>query len=99
MQNPKEANATLGGGKVEVGFKKSYREFVTLPSAQREFRKLFLPACRPRAVAGAISLHDRQGPDRMGRRGLVDPARCTEGAGHGGLPAQQRFHHPRLSEG
>ncbi len=42
MQDPKAANAQLGGGKVEEGFKKSYREFVFLPSARREFRKLFL---------------------------------------------------------
>jgi len=42
MQNPKEANAALGGGQVEASFKESYREFVSLPSAKREFRKLFL---------------------------------------------------------
>jgi len=40
--DPKAANAELGGGKVEAGFRKSYREFVSLPSAQRGFRKFFL---------------------------------------------------------
>jgi len=42
MQDPKEANAVLGGGQVEASFQESYREFVSLPSAQAEFRKLFL---------------------------------------------------------
>ena len=42
MQDPKAANTALGGGKAEEGFKASYREFISLPSAQREFRKLFL---------------------------------------------------------
>jgi len=42
MQDPKKANAELGGGKVEEKFKQAYREFVSLPSAQKEFRELFL---------------------------------------------------------
>jgi len=42
MQNPKQANVALGGGKVEAMFEESYREFVSLPSAQRAFRELFL---------------------------------------------------------
>ena len=42
MQDPKEANAALGGGKVEELFRNSYREFVSLPSAKAEFRNLFL---------------------------------------------------------
>jgi protein-tyrosine phosphatase len=42
MVNPEEANAALGGGQAEEGFKESYREFVSLPSAEEEFRKLFL---------------------------------------------------------
>ncbi len=42
MQDPQAANAELGGGKIEEGFRQSYREFVSLPSAQREFRNLFL---------------------------------------------------------
>jgi protein-tyrosine phosphatase len=42
MQDPKEANAALGGGKVEEAFRQSYREFVSLPSAKAEFGKLFL---------------------------------------------------------
>ena len=42
MQNPTEANKVFGGGKADEGFKASYRQFVSLPSAQHEFRKLFL---------------------------------------------------------
>jgi len=42
MENPEEANAALGGGQAEEGFKASYREFVSLPSAKVEFRELFL---------------------------------------------------------
>jgi protein-tyrosine phosphatase len=42
IQDPSAANAVLGAGKAEAGFRESYREFVSLPSAKREFRKLFL---------------------------------------------------------
>jgi len=42
MTDPKAANEELGGGKVEEGFQQSYREFVSLPSAKAEFRKLFV---------------------------------------------------------
>jgi protein-tyrosine phosphatase len=42
IQDPSAANAALGAGKAEAGFRESYREFVSLPSAKREFRKLFL---------------------------------------------------------
>lgn len=42
MQDPKTANEVFGGGKADEGFIVSYRQFVSLPSAQHEFRKLFL---------------------------------------------------------
>jgi len=42
IQDPKKANAELGGGKVEASFQASYREFVSLASAKNEFRNLFL---------------------------------------------------------
>ena len=41
MTDPREANEVLGGGKAEEGFRASYREFVSLPSAKKEFSKLF----------------------------------------------------------
>jgi len=42
MQDPKAANEAFGGGKADEGFIDTYRQFVSLPSAQHEFRKLFL---------------------------------------------------------
>jgi protein-tyrosine phosphatase len=42
MQDPKAANEAFGGGKADEGFMASYRQFVSLPSARHEFRKLFL---------------------------------------------------------
>lgn len=42
MKNPKAANEAFGGGKADEGFIASYRQFVSLPSARHEFRKLFL---------------------------------------------------------
>jgi protein-tyrosine phosphatase len=42
MQDPKAANEAFGGGKADEGFIASYRQFVSLPSARHEFRKLFL---------------------------------------------------------
>jgi protein-tyrosine phosphatase len=41
MADPKLANQELGG-KAAAGFRESYREFVSLPSAKHEYRKLFL---------------------------------------------------------
>jgi protein tyrosine/serine phosphatase len=42
MKDPEQANEALGGGKAAAGFAESYREFVSLPSAQKSYRKLFL---------------------------------------------------------
>jgi protein-tyrosine phosphatase len=42
LGNPKEANAALGGGKVEAMFERLYREFISLPSAKRAYRELFV---------------------------------------------------------
>ena len=64
MADPKVANAELGGGKVEAGFKASYREFVSLPSAQREFRNMFL-AFGDKEQLPAL-FHCTTGKDRTG---------------------------------
>lgn len=64
MQDPQGANAALGGGKAEAGFQKSYREFVSLPSARREFGKLFL-ALGERERLPAL-FHCTTGKDRTG---------------------------------
>jgi protein-tyrosine phosphatase len=64
MQDPRGANEALGGGKVEAGFQQSYREFVSLPSAQREFRKLFLALGDQEQLPALF--HCTTGKDRTG---------------------------------
>jgi protein-tyrosine phosphatase len=64
MKNPKEANAALGGGKVEAGFEQSYREFVSLPSAKREFAKLFVSLGDQKQLPALF--HCTTGKDRTG---------------------------------
>ncbi len=64
MQNPKEANDALGGGKAEAGFQESYRQFVSLPSAQRGFRDLFLALSDGEQLPALF--HCTTGKDRTG---------------------------------
>jgi len=64
MADPKVANAELGGGKVEAGFEASYREFVSLPSAQREFRNMFLAIGDKQQLPALF--HCTTGKDRTG---------------------------------
>ena len=64
MADPKVANAELGGGKVEAGFEASYREFISLPSAQREFRNLFLAFGDKEKLP--VLFHCTTGKDRTG---------------------------------
>lgn len=64
MQDPKRANAELGGGKVEASFQASYREFVSLPSAKKEFRNLFL-SLGDKSQLPAL-FHCTTGKDRTG---------------------------------
>lgn len=64
MANPKEANAVLGGGKVEAAFDNAYREFISLPSAQREFRKLFVALGDQKELPALF--HCTTGKDRTG---------------------------------
>ena len=42
MKDPKVANAALGGGKAEAAFQETYRQFISLSSAKKSYRKLFL---------------------------------------------------------
>ena len=42
LSDPKAANEALGGGKATAPFVKTYREFITLPSANTSFRELFV---------------------------------------------------------
>jgi protein-tyrosine phosphatase len=69
MADPKTANAELGGGKVEEAFKASYREFVSLSSAKREFRKLFLAMGDKQQLPALF--HCTTGKDRTGWAGAA----------------------------
>jgi protein-tyrosine phosphatase len=64
MKDPKKANAALGGGKAAEGFRQSYRESVSLPSARREFSKLFLGLAKEKQLPAVF--HCTTGKDRTG---------------------------------
>lgn len=64
MADPKAANAALGGGKVTAAFQASYREFVSLPSARRVFKKLFLSLGDEKQLPALF--HCTTGKDRTG---------------------------------
>jgi protein-tyrosine phosphatase len=64
LRDPKEANAALGGGRIEAMFAQAYRDFVSLPSARREFRALFL-GLADRSRLPAV-FHCTTGKDRTG---------------------------------
>jgi protein-tyrosine phosphatase len=64
MKDPTQANAVLGGGRAEADFQKSYREFVSLPSARESFSQLFL-SLSDRDQLPAL-FHCTTGKDRTG---------------------------------
>jgi len=64
MQNPKQANVSLGGGKMEANFVESYRQFVSLPSAKTAFRTLYM-SLGERSKLPAL-FHCTTGKDRTG---------------------------------
>jgi protein-tyrosine phosphatase len=64
FEDPKVANENLGGGKAAAAFQESYREFVSLPSAQREYRKLFLSLANQNMLPALF--HCTTGKDRTG---------------------------------
>jgi protein-tyrosine phosphatase len=64
MKDPKKANAALGSGKAEAAFRQGYREFVSLPSAKKEFRKLFLVLGDKNQLPAVF--HCTTGKDRTG---------------------------------
>ena len=64
LQNPEQANEELGGGKAEAGFVDSYRQFVSLPSAQRSYKELFMSLADPEKVPAVF--HCTTGKDRTG---------------------------------
>lgn len=64
LQDPKTANTELGGGKVEALFQASYREFVSLPSAKKEFRNFYLVLSDKSQLPALF--HCTTGKDRTG---------------------------------
>jgi protein-tyrosine phosphatase len=64
LRKPKEANVVLGDGKVEALFIAGYREFVTLPSAKRAYRTLFISLANRNNLPAVF--HCASGKDRTG---------------------------------
>jgi protein-tyrosine phosphatase len=64
LHDPKKATAALGGGKLEALFADGYREFVSLPSATRAFRALYLALADRSKLPAAF--HCTTGKDRTG---------------------------------
>jgi protein-tyrosine phosphatase len=64
LRKPKEADVVLGDGKVEALFVTGYREFVTLPSARRAYRTLFISLANSKNLPAVF--HCASGKDRTG---------------------------------
>jgi protein-tyrosine phosphatase len=64
MKNPEKANEELGQGKAEAGFVESYRQFITLPSAQKSYRDMFLALGDSEQLPAVF--HCTTGKDRTG---------------------------------
>jgi protein-tyrosine phosphatase len=64
LRDPPQANEVLGNGQIEAAFIEAYREFVSLPSAKREFGKLFRGLAE-RSQLPAL-FHCTTGKDRTG---------------------------------
>jgi hypothetical protein len=90
LRKPKEANVVLGDGKVEALFIEGYREFITLPSANRAYRTLFISLADSKNLPAVF--HCASGKDRTGWAA----ARRGERDGDGRLHAHQRIHPPAV---
>lgn len=64
LGNPQKANEALGGGKAAAAMTTTYREFITLPSANAGFRQLFLDLGEPDQLPSLF--HCTTGKDRTG---------------------------------
>ena len=64
LQNPKEGNKALGDGKIEATFVKSYRDFVSLPSAKTAYHELFTSLADQNKLPALF--HCTTGKDRTG---------------------------------
>jgi len=64
LSDPKAANEALGNGKASAAFVKTYREFITLPSANASYRKLFVELGEKNQLPALY--HCTTGKDRTG---------------------------------
>ncbi len=64
LRRPAEANAVLGGGKVDALLERAYRDFIRLPSAARSYRELFSALADPDRLPALF--HCLTGKDRTG---------------------------------
>jgi protein-tyrosine phosphatase len=64
LQNPKDGNKALGGGKIEATFVKSYRDFVSMPSAKTAYHELFTSLADQNKLPALF--HCTTGKDRTG---------------------------------
>ena len=64
LSDPKLANAKLGDGKASAAMEETYREFITLPSANAAFRKLFVEMGQKDQLPALY--HCTTGKDRTG---------------------------------
>ncbi len=64
ISDPKQANIELGDGKVEKLFKEAYRHCISLPSAQKAYRELFLSLGDKNQLPALF--HCATGKDRTG---------------------------------
>jgi protein-tyrosine phosphatase len=64
LSDPKMANQILGGGKASAEFLQTYRDFITLPSANAAFRQLFLAMSKKKELPALY--HCTTGKDRTG---------------------------------
>lgn len=64
LQNPEEGNKALGDGKIEAVFIKSYRDFVSLPSAKTAYNELFTSLADRNKLPALF--HCTTGKDRTG---------------------------------
>jgi protein-tyrosine phosphatase len=64
LQNPEQANATLGGGRMERMLERAYRAFVSLPSARQAYGQLFASLADETLLPALF--HCTAGKDRTG---------------------------------
>jgi len=64
LQNPAEANAAFGSGRMDAMLERAYRSFVSLPSATQAFGQLFASLADPTRLPALF--HCTTGKDRTG---------------------------------